>query len=78
MSEPIDIQATETVSPYPVPVDISGATYTLLDPEGEPSGPRVQLPDGRVTALHAHGGALDHLTETELATLIAAVPAPVE
>ena len=46
------------VSPYPITVTISGLVYTLLDPCGEPSGPRVQLPNGNVTALFAHGGAL--------------------
>lgn len=62
-------------SPYPIEVEINGTVYTLLDPEGEPSGPRVQLPDGRVTALNAHGGALDHLSALELAALQAAAPA---
>lgn len=75
MSEPIDIEATEIVSPYPVSVDLSDGTYVLLDPEGEPSGPRVQLPSGAVTALHSHGGALDHLNAEDTAALQAAVPA---
>jgi len=70
MSEEI----VEPVSPYPIAVSLAAGTYTLLDPEGEPSGPRVQLPTGCVTALNAHGGALDHLSPEDMAALQAAVP----
>lgn len=72
--EPIEIEATEVVSPYPVSVELADGAYVLLDPAGEPSGPRVQLPDGNVTALNAHGGALAHLDSDDLEALQAAVP----
>lgn len=40
--------------------------YAILPADGDPNGVRVQLPDGTVTSLHAHGGALDHLTEIQM------------
>lgn len=62
------------VSPYPIEVELADGVYTLLDPEGEPSGPRVRRPNGVVTALNAHGGTLDDLGAADMRALHAAVP----
>jgi hypothetical protein len=71
---PDEPEITEPVSPYPIDVELADGTYTLLDPEGEPSGPRVRLPSGAVTALNAHGGALDGLSVDDMDKLTLAVP----
>lgn len=51
------------------------STFTVLPADGDPAGVRVQLPDGRVTSYHNHGGALDSLTEAESIQLAADVAA---
>jgi hypothetical protein len=43
--------------------------YSILPADGDPNGPRVSLSCGSVTSLANHAGALDHLTEAQLAAL---------
>jgi hypothetical protein len=45
----------DTSPVFPYTVEIDGAQYEVLDPEGEP-GYRVRLPDGQVTAFPAQSG----------------------
>lgn len=74
MSEEImDVEAEVVESIYPIPVTLSFGAVQILDPEGEPSGERLMMPDGSVTALFNDGGAMNEFSEQDLLALAAVV-----
>ena len=56
----------------PVQIKTALGLCTVLDAEGDPSGPRLLLPDGTVTSLANSGGIVEKFAQKDRAALDAA------
>lgn len=67
--ENIDVEASEVAIEQPVQIKTALGLCTILDAEGDPSGPRLLLPDGTVTSLANSGGIVERFFKRDRAAL---------